>query len=1075
MRKSNFFISVFVFSAIQVYAQQKWDRPMELKSCSIDIKADMFTATTFIEMEFCNPNDREIEGLHRFELKPGQVITAFQLDLNGKYRDGSIEEKWKATNAYNTIVGKRIDPALLTMEYADHYSLRIYPVPAKGCRKVTMTIQQLLVREKNHLVYSLPLNINDAVPYFKLNIAVNGNNTPATRSGLIAGQSFSGGSQQYSLQWNTEKVLLKNPVAFSMPLSSSTFYCTKITGQQTHFALHLRPSYPTEYEVAPKQLTVFWDVSSSSSKRDINKEISFLRQFIAYHRITQLTILPFNYKVLDTAVFNINDNKNRWQEFLQNLEYSGSTQLGCIDLSLQDADMYMLFTDGNNTYGKGKPKTGVALVYAIYTSNSANLTVLNDIVGSSGGKVVDLNKITLSSAIAINSKAENWLLSITSASGRTIVEQTLPLKLNESLLVNGTMNVWNDTLFFHYGNNNRVTKVEKVIINAEKQCPSTAIDRVSMLNNFDRVTRSNVWENILEFGLQEKVVTPNTAYIVLERIEDYVRYNIAPPKELEEACEKMNYVKKDTRPQRKQLQQADEFTILSGVINMYNERIKRWDVNERAISLNRMDFDKEKNLQVKIETTNTGTAKNESINGVMASGDAGFTDSRNNELSEVVVTGYGSMRKSSMTGAATSIQSRELQSGYFSTVEQALQGRVAGVQVNSTGNGFLNQQYKANIRGISSMNGNNEPLYVLDGIPVSGNINNVIHVNDIESITVLKDASAAALYGSRAANGAVVITSKKGKEYYRNSNKPYRLKDMDDVDYLAEIKDVPYKEKKAVYQRLKKQHEDNAGFYFDMAQHFFESGLQEEAMDLLMNAAEASNGSYQVLRAMGYVLESWKRFDEATKIYQQLLDDYPINLYSYRDLAWAHYQQGSYQQAVNVLYTGIKYNYLYYSWWNLSLKALMLSELNAMIALHKEQLDISEIPASLIRLMPADLRIVLDCNKGSLGGVSIREPGGAVCNYSKQVTRNGGTLNTEQYGYSYYSNAPAEYQIKEAPGGKYKVSLNYYDYYSYPGKIPAFVRMVTFRNFGKEGQSIKVENVIMDNQYGEVEIGEVRW
>ncbi|MEI9806734.1 MAG: hypothetical protein WDO16_01975 [Bacteroidota bacterium] len=141
----------------------------------------------------------------------------------------------------------------------------------------------------------------------------------------------------------------------------------------------------------------------------------------------------------------------------------------------------------------------------------------------------------------------------------------------------------------------------------------------------------------------------------------------------------------------------------------------------------------------------------------------------------------------------------------------------------------------------------------------------------------------------------------------------------------------------------------------------------------------------------------------------------------------------------------------------------MLSEMNAMIALYKDQLDLSAIPSALIRPIATDLRIVLDCNKGSLSGVSIREPGGAICNYSKPVTKNGGILNSEQYGYSYYYYGPAEYQVMHAVNGKYKVSLNYYDYQSYPGKIPAFVRMVTFRNFGKVNQSIKVENVIMDN------------
>ena len=116
----NALLSLLVLLQLQLPAQIQttiWNRPMQLKNCSVDIKAGQFTATTFIEMEFYNPNEQEIEGLHQFQLKPGQVITAFQLELNGKYRDGTLEEKWKATNAYNRVVGKRIDPALLSMDY----------------------------------------------------------------------------------------------------------------------------------------------------------------------------------------------------------------------------------------------------------------------------------------------------------------------------------------------------------------------------------------------------------------------------------------------------------------------------------------------------------------------------------------------------------------------------------------------------------------------------------------------------------------------------------------------------------------------------------------------------------------------------------------------------------------------------------------------------------------------------------------------------------------------------------------------------------------------------------------------
>ena len=593
MRKNIFVLNLLLLTALQVLSQQKWDKPIQLKSCTIDIRSDLFTATTFIEMDFYNANSQEIEGLYRFELKPGQVITAFQLDLNGKYRDGSIEEKWKATNTYNAIVGKRIDPALLTMDYADHYSLRFYPVPARGSRKVTITIQQLLTVEKNNLLYSLPLNINDTVRHFSLNIMVNGNLNPVPLTGLIADRNFIASDQQYSLGWQTENIMLKNAIAFSIPFSSGPLFCTKTTEQKTYFALRFKPSSPSEYEIHSKEIAVYWDASASLINRNVNKEISFLKQFISYHNVSQLTIIPFNYKLLDAAVFYTQNGFNsHWQQYLQDITYDGSTQLGVIDMSVMKADMFFIFSDGNNTYGKSKPKTGRGSVYCVHTSNTANVESLRRISGASGGKVIDLNKTTISTAVAISSRAESWLLNISSASGKVITEQSLPMKQDEPLLINGTMEQQSDTLYFHYGNNNQVMNVEKIIINGNKECAGSSIDRINMLSIFDKVIRSYPWSNIIDFGLQEKIVTTNTAYIVLEKAEDYVKYNIAPPQELKADCEKMSYVKRDTRFERRKLQEMDEFNIITNVVNAYNDRIRKWDANEKQISLSRVEYDK---------------------------------------------------------------------------------------------------------------------------------------------------------------------------------------------------------------------------------------------------------------------------------------------------------------------------------------------------------------------------------------------------------------------------------------------------------------------------------------------------
>ena len=110
------------------------------------------------------------------------------------------------------------------------------------------------------------------------------------------------------------------------------------------------------------------------------------------------------------------------------------------------------------------------------------------------------------------------------------------------------------------------------------------------------------------------------------------------------------------------------------------------------------------------------------------------------------------------------------------------------------------------------------------------------------------------------------------------------------------------------------------------------------------------------------------------------------------NLAWAHYQQGNYQQAVDILYGAIKMNTGQQEPLNLYIKAAMLNEMNAIISLHKEVLDISSIPAAIIKPLAVDMRIMVDCNKGNLSDVRISEPGNAICSYSNPVTKNGGTV-----------------------------------------------------------------------------------
>ncbi|HEY6956947.1 MAG TPA: TonB-dependent receptor plug domain-containing protein, partial [Flavisolibacter sp.] len=132
-----------------------------------------------------------------------------------------------------------------------------------------------------------------------------------------------------------------------------------------------------------------------------------------------------------------------------------------------------------------------------------------------------------------------------------------------------------------------------------------------------------------------------------------------------------------------------------------------------------------------------------------------------NSLDQVVVIGYGTAKKKDVTGAVASINEKDIKSRPVNNAIQALQGKVAGVDISS--NERPGTLPSINIRGVRSLTASNTPLFVVDGIPlITGSIDN-INPMDIESIDVLKDASATAIYGSRGANGVVIVTTKQGK------------------------------------------------------------------------------------------------------------------------------------------------------------------------------------------------------------------------------------------------------------------------------------------------------------------------
>ncbi|MBP7497216.1 MAG: TonB-dependent receptor [Bacteroidales bacterium] len=183
------------------------------------------------------------------------------------------------------------------------------------------------------------------------------------------------------------------------------------------------------------------------------------------------------------------------------------------------------------------------------------------------------------------------------------------------------------------------------------------------------------------------------------------------------------------------------------------------------------------------------------------------------KLEEVVVVGYGRRQKRDVTGSIETIKANDIKDAVVPSFDQAIQGRASGVQITAA-NGVAGAPVKVNIRGNSSISAGGEPLYVIDGIPMTsgdfspGNLGSKtnaladVNPNDIESIEVLKDAAAAAIYGSRGSNGVIIITTKKGKSgktkfnagYYAGMVNPTNKLDLLDAKEMLALRDKAQKE-----------------------------------------------------------------------------------------------------------------------------------------------------------------------------------------------------------------------------------------------------------------------------------------
>ncbi|MDR3219068.1 MAG: TonB-dependent receptor [Dysgonamonadaceae bacterium] len=205
-------------------------------------------------------------------------------------------------------------------------------------------------------------------------------------------------------------------------------------------------------------------------------------------------------------------------------------------------------------------------------------------------------------------------------------------------------------------------------------------------------------------------------------------------------------------------------------------------------------------------------------------------------LDDVVVIGYGTVKKRDLTGSVASVKGDIMNSFAKVNVQSALQGRAAGVEVKQ-GSGMPGSTIQIRIRGTNSIKGGNEPLYIIDGFP--GQIS-TLNVADVESIEVLKDASASAIYGSRAANGVVLITTKQAKQGKMN------VEYNGSIGFASQIKKLDLMTGSEYLQFMNEQQKIATGNDFYTTEQIAAAGKGTDWQDLVFRTAQVNNHSINI-------------------------------------------------------------------------------------------------------------------------------------------------------------------------------------------------------------------------------------
>ena len=552
--------------------------PLRMDELTIDVKVVANLAVTTMTMNFHNDLDRVLEGRLNFPLGEGQTVSRFAMTVNGKLREGVVVEKAKGRQVFESIVRQGIDPGLLEWTKGNVFKARVYPIPAKGDKKIVIAYEQELKDAGKGFLYSLPLHFKAKVDRFHLRAEVFKQKVaPDLGSNELANLRFEKWNESFLAETKKENYLPNQSLAFLLPKQGDRqrIFLEEKDGK-TYFYLSMNPKVIRKPKTLPKRIGLIWDASASARNRNLEKELTVLENYFSKIGNLTVTLVVFRNELEKPREFNI--PKGDWKklaEVLRELPNDGATQLGVVDLTKYACDEFLLSTDGVSNFGQSELLQGKSPIYTLNSSPVAEHAYLGYLSQATSGSYLNLVNLTNEEALAKLASVPYSFLGIKQTGEG--VSETYPrtaVPVDGSFSLAGMLKGKSTELTLEFGSGGKVLHTEKVALDRKSHASDSGLARRIWAQKkiAELELRPNKHEDeITELGKEHSIVTRNTSLIVLDRLEDYVTHLIIPP----EADLRQQYFAKIEQRQ-KEKEKSREGRI-AGVIKKFEQRVAWWN------------------------------------------------------------------------------------------------------------------------------------------------------------------------------------------------------------------------------------------------------------------------------------------------------------------------------------------------------------------------------------------------------------------------------------------------------------------------------------------------------------------